>query len=63
MDAFELLLRASDANLDVDGDVKDFKPKFQMKPSFDYREHMESTMLGKARIFLKPQIRSNLPLP
>lgn len=45
MDAFELLLRVSDANLDVDGDVKDFKPKFQMKPSFDYREHMESTML------------------
>lgn len=51
MDAFELLLRASDANLDVDGDVKDFKPKFQMKPTFDYREHMESTMLGKPRIF------------
>lgn len=47
MDAFELLLRASDANLNLDGDLKDIKPKFHMKPSFDYREHMESTMLGK----------------
>jgi len=45
MDAFELLLRASDANLNLDGDLKDIKPKFHMKPSFDYREHMESTML------------------
>lgn len=52
MDAFELLLRASDANLNLDGDLKDIKPKFHMKPSFDYREHMESTMLGKNRLNL-----------
>ena len=46
MDAFELLLRASDSNLNLDTDTKDFKPKFHMMPSFDYRDHMESTMLG-----------------
>ncbi len=54
MAAFELLLRASDANLNLEGDLKDIKPKFHMKPAFDYREHMESTkfMLGKTHMNL-----------
>jgi len=63
MDAFELLLRASDANLNLDGDLKDIKPKFHMKPSFDYREHMESTMLGKNRMNLFLNRDPFRPLP
>ncbi len=47
MDAFELLLRASDTDINLDNEVKDFSQMVKGKPMYDYRDHMKNTMLGK----------------
>lgn len=48
MDAFELLLRASDHELNPELDIKDLNTVEKVKFPFDYREHMKNTMLGKS---------------
>lgn len=47
MDAFELLLRASDPDMSLNNDTKDFEQMIKGKPMFDYRDHLKNTMLGK----------------
>lgn len=47
MDAFELLLRATDRELNPEMDVNDCITLGKPKLAFDYRDHMTSTMLGK----------------
>lgn len=48
MDAFELLLRATDRELNPEIEVNDSITLGKPKLAFDYRDHMASTMLGEA---------------
>lgn len=47
MDAFELLLRASDPELELDKDFKEVSASTNGKVTFDYRDHLKNTMLGE----------------
>jgi predicted NUDIX family phosphoesterase len=46
MDAFELLLRATDRELDPEINISESDTFGKAKLGFDYRDHM-NTMLGK----------------
>lgn len=52
MDAFELLLRASDPEMNLGNEVKDLSFLAKGKSIYDYRDHMTNTMLGKVPFFI-----------
>jgi hypothetical protein len=57
MDAFELLLRASEPDIALDTEFKEENAASKPKATFDYRDHMTNTMLGEIR----GRVRNGLP--